>query len=236
MSRIGYHTAASALQAIQIGMDITGNNLANVNTNGFKASRADFADLIYTERNADETVQTGHGVRVDKSNMIYTQGHLKDTGRMLDFAAVDNGFFAVETIDGDIKYTKDGSFYFYDTDGFLHDSNGGYVLDYELNRIECPLENGNLNYTLIGSMVGVFTFENSYGLDQAGLNYYSETDASGAAVPNETIAKKQGYVEASTTSVATEMVRAIEYQRAFQLNANMVKTHDELEDRVNNLR
>ncbi len=236
MSRIGYHTAASALQAIQIGMDITGNNLANVNTNGFKASRADFADLIYTSRNVDETVQTGHGVKTDKSNMLYEQGNLKSTGRMLDFAAVDNGFFAVETTSGEIKYTKDGSFYFYDTDGFLHDSNGGYVLDYEGNRIECPIEDGNLNYTLICNMIGVYTFENAYGLDQDGLNYFSVTGSSGEAVPDETITKKQGYVESSTTSVATEMVRTIEYQRAFQLNANILKTHDELEDRINNLR
>lgn len=236
MSRIGYHTAASAIMSFQIGMDVTGNNLANVNTNGFKASRPDFADLIYTKRNVDQTVQTGHGTKVDKTNLMFEQSQLRNTGRGLDFAALDEGLFAIETTAGNVEYTKDGSFYFYQEDGTLRDSNGGYVLDYDGNHVMVPLVDGNIDYDSLADMIGVYRFENPYGLDQKGLNYFAATEASGEAVSDESIKKKQGYVEASSTNIANEMSKVIEYQRAFQLNTNMVKLHNELEELINNLR
>ena len=96
MSKIGYHTAASGVISYQLGMDITANNLANVNTYGFKASRPSFADLLYTKRNTDnEEVQFGHGVRVDKTDLMFEQSQVRDTGRELDFAALNEGFFAL---------------------------------------------------------------------------------------------------------------------------------------------
>ena len=102
MSKVGYHTAASGVMSYQAAMDITANNLANVNTYGFKASRPSFADLIYTKRNTNnEEVQFGHGVRVDKTDLMFEQSQLRDTGRKLDFVALDEGFFAVETVNGD---------------------------------------------------------------------------------------------------------------------------------------
>lgn len=236
MSRIGYYTAASAIMSFQLGMDVTGNNIANVNTNGFKASRPDFADLIYTERNVDETVQTGHGVKVDKTNLMFEQSQVRETGRGLDFAALDGGLFAIETTAGNVEYTKDGSFYFYQEDGTLRDSNGGYVLDYDGNHVMVPLVDGNIDYDSLADMIGVYRFENPYGLDQKGLNYFAATESSGEAIADETIVKKQGYVEASSTNIANEMSKVIEYQRAFQLNTNMVKLHNELEELINNLR
>lgn len=237
MSKIGYHSAASAVIAMQTAMDVTANNIANVNTNGFKASRPDFADLIYTERNVDTTVQTGHGTKVDKTALMYEQGTLRQTDRMLDFAAVKDGFFAVETTLGDVFYTKDGSFYVYE-DRTLHDSNGGSVLDYDGNPIEVPYieDTSNIDYAALKDMIGVYTFENPYGLDQNGMNYFVSNESSGEAVPDENAVKKQGFVEISSTSIATEMANTIMYQRAFQLNTNMVKLHNELEERINNLR
>lgn len=236
MSRIGYHTAASALYGFQTAMDVTGNNLANVNTAGFKASRPDFADLIYTERRVDQTVQTGHGTKIDKTALMFEQSTLRDTGRGLDFAALDGGLFAVETVEGDIRYTKDGAFYMYEPDGTLRDSNGGYVLDYEGNRIEVPMIDDNIDYQGLYDMIGVYKFENPYGLDQEGLNYFAATLSSGDAAAAPDAKKKQYYLEASSTKVADEMVNVITYQRAFQLNVNMIKLHDQLEERINNLR
>lgn len=236
MSRIGYHTAASALYGFQTAMDVTGNNLANVNTAGFKASRPDFADLIYTERRVDQTVQTGHGTKIDKTALMFEQSTLRDTGRGLDFAALDGGLFAVETVEGDIRYTKDGAFYMYEPDGILRDSNGGYVLDYEGNRIEVPMIDDNIDYQGLYNMIGVYKFENPYGLDQQGLNYFAATPSSGEAAAAPDAKKKQYYLEASSTKVADEMVNVITYQRAFQLNVNMIKLHDQLEERINNLR
>ena len=90
MSKVGYHTAASGVMAYQMALDVTANNMANVNTNGFKASRPSFADLLYTERNNDNVeTQFGHGVRVQKTDMMFEQSTLRQTYRELDFAALE---------------------------------------------------------------------------------------------------------------------------------------------------
>ena len=115
---------------------------------------------------------------------------------------------------------------------------GAYVLDYDGNRIEVPFEEGttDIDASALYDMVGVYTFENPYGLDQIGDNYFEANASSGPAAADTTAGKKQGYLEASSTNVANEMSKVIEFQRAYQLNINMVKTHDELENIVNNLR
>ena len=244
MSKIGYHTAASGVMAYQMALDITANNMANVNTNGFKASRPSFADLLYTERNNEnEETQFGHGVRVPKTDMMFEQSTLRHTNRELDFAALDEGFFAVLTPEGNVNYTKDGAFYISrDSETApweLVNEYGAYVLDYNGNRIQVPFEEGtenDIDATALAEMVGVFTFENPYGLDQIGDNYFEANASSGPAAANTDAGKKQFYLEASSTNVANEMSKVIEFQRAFQLNINMVKTHDRLEDIVNNLR
>ena len=242
MSRTGFWAATSGVISYQLGMDITANNLANVNTYGFKATRPSFADLIYTKRNNNiEEVQTGHGVKVDKTDLMFEQSTLRHTERDFDFAALDEGFFAVQTPTGETTYTKDGSFYMTDIDNTgnwtLCDSKGGFVLDYEGNRIPIPFDaDGEIMWEELTNSIGTYKFENPYGLDQYGDNYYIATDSSGAAEADETVAKKRGYVEASGTSIANEMSKVIEYQRAFQLNVNMVKLHDELNNLINQIR
>ncbi|MBP1561785.1 MAG: flagellar hook-basal body protein [Oscillospiraceae bacterium] len=242
MGKIGYHTAASGVISYQLALDVTANNLANVNTNGFKASRPSFADLIYTERNNNnEETQFGHGVRVQKTDMMFEQSQLRETGRELDFAALDEGFFAVLTPEGNVNYTKDGAFYISQNDEGvweLCNEYGAYVLDYEGNRIEVPFKEGttDIDANALRDMVGVYTFENPYGLEQVGDNYFEANASSGEAFSNPDARKKQRWLEASSTNVANEMSKVIEYQRAYQLNINMVKTHDHLEDIINNLR
>lgn len=243
MGRVGFFTASSAVIAYQMGMDITANNLANVNTYGFKAARPSFADLIYTKRNNDiDEVQTGHGIKVDKTDYMYEQSGPRTTERDFDFYAMDDGFFAVETPSGNIAYTKDGAFYMTDEVGdgenwTLCDGHGSFVLDYEGNRVQVPLdENGQVMTNELKDAIGVYRFENPYGLDQFGDNYVIPTGSSGEAFADTEAGKKQGYLEAPAVSVANEMSKVIEYQRAFQLNINMVKLHDELISVVNNLR
>lgn len=242
MGKIGYHTAASGVISYQLAMDVTANNLANVNTNGFKASRPSFADLIYTERNNNnEETQFGHGVRVQKTDMMFEQSQLRETGRELDFAALDEGFFAVLVPEGGVAYTKDGAFYIsQNPEGVweLCNEYGAYVLDYDGNRIEVPFigDSTDIDAAALSRMVGVYTFENPYGLDMVGDNYYMANASSGEAFSNPQARKKQRWLEASSTNVANEMSKVIEYQRAYQLNVNMVKTHDELENIINNLR
>ena len=255
MGRIGYHTAGSAVIGYQMGLDITSNNLANVNTAGFKASRADFADLIYTVRNNNiREVQTGHGVKVDKTTLMFDQGVMKQTERKLDFAAMGEGFFAVRSArDDEVRYTKDGAFYIYVEDGTLRDSNGGYVLDYngdiinvpykidksvpyDENEEEEPVYTEEVDYDALAKMIGVYRFPNPYGVDQVGLNYFEATPSSGEPEAAPDAVKKQGYLELSSTSISNEMAEVIEYQRAFQLNTNVLKIHDELEQKINSLR
>lgn len=240
--KIGYHSAASGVISYQIALDVVANNLANVNTNGFKAMRPSFADLIYTERNNNnEETQFGHGVRVQKTDLMFEQSQLRETGRELDFAALDEGFFAVQTPFGTTNYTKDGAFYITQTaeDVWeLCDEYGSFVLDYDGNRITVPFIEGTteIDAVALNEVVGVYTFENPYGLDSVGNNYYVATNSSGEAFSNPDARKKQNWLEASSTNIANEMSKVIEYQRAFQLNVNMVKTHNELEDIINHLR
>ncbi|MDE5859777.1 MAG: flagellar hook-basal body protein [Oscillospiraceae bacterium] len=242
MSKIGYHTAASGVISYQLALDVTANNLANVNTYGFKAARPSFADLIYTERNNNnEETQFGHGVRVQKTDMMFEQSQVRETGRSLDFAALDEGFFAVQTPFGTTNYKKDGAFYITQTaeDVWeLCDAYGSFVLDYDGNRITVPFIEGtsDIDTVALKDMIGVYTFENPYGLDMVGNNYYISTASSGEAISNPDVRKKEGWLEASSTNIANEMSKVIEYQRAYQLNINMVKTHDELENIINNLR
>lgn len=243
MGKIGYYSAASAVIHFQMAMDITGNNLANVNTNGFKASRPSFADLIYTERNNDnEETQFGHGMRVQKTDMMFEQSQIRSTGRKFDFAALDEGFFACATPEGITTYTKDGAFYMTQTqEGVweLCNEYGAFILDYDGNRITVPFteeDSQEVDYPALTEMIGVYRFDNPYGLDQIGDNYFIATNSSGEAQADPMARKKEGYLEASSTSVANEMSKVIEYQRAYQLNINMVKTHDELQGIVNNLR
>ncbi|MDE6746004.1 MAG: flagellar hook-basal body protein, partial [Oscillospiraceae bacterium] len=115
----------------------------------------------------------------------------------------------------------------------------GWVLDYEGNRIEVPFKENaptEIDDSELSQMIGVYKFEDPYGLDMIGDNYYTETASSGPAVADTGARKKQRWLEASGTNVANEMTKVIEYQRAYQLNVNMVKTHDELENIINNLR
>ena len=243
MSRIGYHTAASGVMAFQMALDVTANNLANINTNGFKAARPSFADLIYTERNnRNEETQFGHGVRVQKTDLMFEQSQLRSSGRDLDFCALDEGFFAIEVPEGGVTYTKDGAFYitqspYAEDEWLLCNENGGWVLDYDGNRITVPFnDDGTMDTGYVTQMIGVYRFENPYGLDEVGDNYFVANLSSGPAIADREAGKKQGWLEASSTNIANEMSKVIEYQRAFQLNINMVKTHDEMENVVNNLR
>ena len=242
MSKIGIYTAASGVYACQNALDVTANNIANINTNGFKASRAAFSDLLYTKYNPNnDMVEQANGTRLSKTDMMFEQSTVRATERQLDFAALDECFFAVETKNGDTAYLKDGSFQLtQNTDGAwqLCDANGSFVLDDKGARITVPYDAEKDTYNLDGlaDMIGTYKFANPYGLDQTGANYYSATASSGAAeaVPDATI--KQGYLEASSTNIATEMSKVIEYKRAFQMNISMIKTHDEMNSMMNNLK
>lgn len=236
---IGFYAAKQGVMNMQKGMDITSNNIANVQTNGYKVLRGSFSDLIYTSRKTNEKVDTGHGVKLDKTDLMWEQSALKETGGALDFATTSEGAFAFKTEDGTIKYSKDGALYITkDDNGWrLVNEMGDSALDYEKNEIYVNFnEDTTVNNAEVLEKLGVFRFENPYGLEADGNNYYLATASSGEAIADEVLEKRSGYLEASGVNLADEMVKVIQYQRAFTFNTKMITAQDEMENAANNLR
>lgn len=237
---IGFYTAASGLTTMQQGIDVVSNNMANVDTNGFKAIRTSFSDLLYTiQKPQNEEAQTGHGVKNERTDVMFEPGQLSMTGRDLDFVAIENGFFAVQDANGDIGYTKNGAFYTTQTgnDWYLVTANGDSVLDYDKKPIKIIKdEDGNINGDKLMENIGVYKFTNPYGLEAKGATAYKETESSGDAVADKKLDKLSGALERSTVDLADQMTKLITLQRGFQLNSKMVQTADEIENIVNNLR
>lgn len=236
----GFYSAASGVLNMQTAMDITANNIANVSTHGFKPMRASFSDLLYTVRNKeDKDVDMGHGVKIDKTDLMFDGGQLVPTGRELDFAVAGEGLFALQKAEGETVYSKDGAFYLMQQEGswYLTDEKGSRVLDEYGSPIIAEYdENGVPDKSLIADSVAVYKFPNPYGLKPDGDNYFLQTESSGQAQVDEAAEKMQCYLEASSSNLADQMVKVIEYQRAFSLNIKMVQTADQIEQNVNNLR
>ena len=239
-----FYTASSGVLFMQKSLDVTANNIANVETPGFKTSVASFADLLYTNihRDAIETtnnLKVGHGTKLAGATMIMTQGPMQPTDRDLDFAIVGEGFFAVERENGERFYTRSGNFYA-KLDGdmaYLTTSKGEYVLSPDGERIELNVEGKTeLNLKDMKSRIGVFQFANKYAMEQVGNNLYRATTGAGEPLVGESYDLLQSSLEGSNAELSKEMVDVITTQRAFQFNARVVQAADELEATVNNLR
>lgn len=237
---ISLFTAKTGLIQTQEALDITANNIANASTSGFKPLRASFSDLIYTVRNSkNENEDTGHGAKIDKTDLMFGVGALMHTGQALDFAIPSEGLFSLQKADGTVVYTKDGSFQIQQNGDVwnLIDSSGSKVLDAAGDPVLAQMnEDGTIDTAQLTEDIGVFTFENPYGLITNGNNYYLATESSGAATADTTLEKKNGYLEASGANLSDQMVKLIQFQKAFSFNAKMVQTADQLESIINNLR
>lgn len=238
---VGFYSAKAGTISMQRAVDITSNNVANVNTHGFKTHRASFSDLIYTTKLRNDQVETGHGVKIDKTDLMFDIGRLESTANELDFAIPSEELFAVEDASsGQIYYTKNGAFRLSNNgDGTwgLVDPKGNYVLDYDMNPITAVFdENGNLDSASTMELIGTFKFPNPYGLDNEGDNYFIANGSSGEPEADRGQEKLQYYLEGSSVNLATEMVNLIKYQRGFSFNAKLVQTADDIEQRVNSLR
>lgn len=225
---------------MQKAMDVTANNIANVQTNGYKPLRASFSDLFYTTQNpANRDTETGHGVKIDKTDMLFDAGQVRATEQPLDVAIPSEGMFALQRADGTIAYSKDGAFQLMNEDDtfVLINSVGSKVLDNDGQPIVgYPDEKGIVDPNLLFDLVGVYEFPNPYGLQPDGGNEYLATPASGEATANPDADKKQGWLEVSSTDLADQMTKVISYQRSFSFNAKMIQTADEMENAANNFR
>jgi flagellar basal-body rod protein FlgG len=228
-----FYTAAGGTIWMQKGLDVTANNIANIYTNGYKTDKASFSDLVYTNLRANgisDKVKMGNGVKLQKTDTVFTNGGMNDTGRSLDYALQSDGFFAVQTANG-IRYTRNGNFSLSQkSDGKMYlTADDGFVLDPNGQQIVVNNEEEKLN-------IGVYRFPNQDGLQKEGNNLFTATANSGNAVSVSNADLRQGALENSTVNLADAISDVIMTQRSFQFNAKMVQISDEIMQTVNGLR
>ncbi len=256
------NTAATGMKAQQLQIDNIANNLANVNTTGFKKSRTEFQDLIYQTLKsvssggldtggAPAELQVGHGTRTISTQRNYSQGAPMATQDPLDMMINGTGFFQIMMPDGTVAYSRDGSFKL-SPDGDLVTSDGYFmepeiVLPQDTASISIDAE-GIVSVLLIGDtepqevgQVELARFMNPVGLSSIGQNLFKPTVASGDPIigspGNEGFGTLlQGYLEGSNVQVIEEMVNMIVAQRAYELNSKAIKTAEDMLSIANNLK
>jgi len=253
--------AASGMKAQQTRVEVIANNLANVNTTGFKRSRAHFEDLLYQtveeaqneqtpDTDTSEEIQVGRGVRLAAVQRVEAQGPLEATGRPLDLAIEGDGFFQVRLPDGTMAYTRDGSFTISDQGSLV--THGGYSvlpgisvpddatgLSFSKTGVVSVMVEGSVDPVEIGRLELV-RFPNSPGLIALGENLYQETAASGPPTqgfPQEDSFGRivQGALEGSNVEIVQEMVDMITAMRAYEINSKAVQSAEEMAEIANSL-
>lgn len=253
------YTSTTGMNAQELQLDVVSNNLANVNTSGFKKSSAQFEDLFYQTLRAAgaETVgggqvptgiQVGMGVRPSAVQKVFTQGDYVLTSNDLDMAIEGRGFFKILR-DGEEFYTRDGSFK-KDSDGFIVTSNGDRLqpeFSIPTDTVIVEIDSGGMitaldanSDVLASQQLTVTGFVNPAGLKSTGNNLYLPTEASGDPLEANPGTEGLGTIaqytlESSNVNVTEEMVNLIVTQRAFESNSKGISTADQLLEIANNL-
>jgi flagellar basal-body rod protein FlgG len=252
------YIAATGMHAQQEQIDTIANNLANVNTPGFKKSSISFVDLMYREVNQSNTSTQGEfssilgsGTAVSGSNKVFTTGEIKATDRSLDIAINGNGFLEVNLLDGNKAYTRSGSLAVSE-EGMLMTNNGfelsssiqipSDATDVVINKdgrvqVSIPSETDLVE---VGQLELV-DFVSAESLKPIGNNLYSSTADSGDAIignPGEEGlgGLSQGFLESSNVNLVNEMVNLILAQRAYEINSKVIQASDEMLTLSNNMR
>lgn len=251
--------AKTGLDAQQTRMAVVSNNLANVNTTGFKQGRAVFEDLLYQNvrqpggQSSQDTVlpsgvSLGTGVRVVATEKMFTQGSVLQTGNAYDVAINGRGFFQIIKPDGEAAYTRDGSFQLNDQGELVTSSgytvqpgisipDGAQSVTIGSDGVVSVRLAGQAANTQVGALE-VTDFINPAGLQPVGENLFIETASSGAAQPgtpgqNGLGSLNQGSLEGSNVNVVSELVNMIETQRAYEMNSKAISTNDQMMQYVN---
>lgn len=264
MSTRALRTAASGMYAQQLNIEIISNNIANINTTGFKKNKAEFKDLMYQEvavnpqleaassvsEKTSAKIEVGNGVQPASTQKLFKQGDLQATNNQLDIAVQGEGFFQVRKSDGTMAYTRDGSFKV-SANGNLVTSNGhilepGITLNDDVLAVNIA-KDGSIEATMVGNQLvplgnlELARFINPGGLKPVGDNLYEETEASGSAMlgtpgSNGYGEVHQGYLESSNVDVVEEMISMITAQRAYEINSKTVKTVEDMMQMANSLK
>ena len=249
---LSLYSAATGMEAQQLNLNTIANNLANVNTPGFKRSKIEFQDLLYQKPRSSGAeagggnvvptgIEVGNGSRVAATAKVFTQGQLTSTGEKLDMAIQGDGFFEIQKPDGTTAYTRDGAFKL-SPNGQITTSDGMPVLSgfqpVPAGTTSIAIsENGDVTYDGASGAqtfrVTLTRFANPSGLKSIGGNLYDETPASGtpeSGNPNEDGfgGVLQGYIETSNVNIVEEMVNLIVAQRAYEINSKSIQTSDEM--------
>jgi len=264
MATRSLRTAATGMYAQQLNIETIANNIANINTTGFKKNKAEFQDLMYQEipssnvssnsinapATGGEVLQIGSGVQASSTQKIFKQGDLQPTNNQLDLAIQGERFFQIKKPDGTFAYTRDGTFKI-SGDGRIVTSTG-FLLDPEIALDDDVLgisigrdgtfqvqTGGGNSYVL--DNIQLVRFMNPGGLVAMGDNLYSATESSGKPIFGTAGSDgfgeiHQGYVEASNVDIVEEMIAMITAQRAYEINSKTVKTVEEMLTMANNLK
>jgi flagellar basal-body rod protein FlgG len=251
-------TGASGMIGQQANIDVISNNLANVNTHGYKKQRADFEDLIYqtvkvagTPATEDTVIpvgiQMGHGVKLADTQRVFSQGSLQQTDVSTDMAIAGEGFFRIQMYDGSWAYTRNGNLKV-DSGGRMVTSNGYWLLpdiimpegflpekisisqDGRVNVIVPVIDE---NEPIEVGRIELYRFPNPVGLSTIGENLFKVTPASGEAIPGRPGFEGMGYIahkflEMSNVAIVQEMVNLIIAQRAYEFNSRTIQTSDNM--------
>src|SRR5215475_3328909 len=256
------YSAASGMTAQQMNVDNIAHNLANANTTGFKARRAQFQDLLYQSvvqpgaPSGQQTVvptglQLGLGTRAASNEIVFTQGQFSQTENPLDLVIQGKGFFQVRRPSGELAYTRAGAFHL-DRDGNVVTADGNALepaINIPANAQQISVaQDGTVSYTLPGQtaaqqagQIQLANFANPAGLNSLGGNLYSPTDASGDPTVGTPGGQEglgtilQGYTEQSNVSVVEEFINLIVAQRGYEANSKVVKAADDMYQQVNSL-
>ncbi|SVA76595.1 uncharacterized protein METZ01_LOCUS129449 [marine metagenome] len=256
------YTSASGMQGQQMNLDVIANNLANVNTTGFKKSKVEFQDLLYQTNRAagaeagagnqvPTSLQVGHGARPVATAKVFTNGELYQTGDKLDLAIHGSGFFKVTLADGTDAFSRDGAFKMNNSggvvtsDGLPVTSFAGVTIPSTATNVSIS-QDGTVSLTDQGatSTVGQITlsrFSNPAGMESIGGSLYRPTLASGTEETGTPGlagmgSVQQGYLELSNVKVVEEMVNLIKAQRAYEINSKAIQAADEMMSMSNRLR
>lgn len=249
------HIAATGLAAQQLNVEVIANNMANINTTGFKRARAEFTDLLYiaerqpgvAQRGAEGVIPEGGfiglGVRAAAIRNLHLQGSIQQTGNKLDIALQGRGFFQIQGADGETFYTRAGAFntnaqgQIVTLDGYqvlpamTVPENATEVIISDAGVVSARIP-GQTDPQVIGQIT-LANFVNEAGLEPMGGNLYRVTEASGAAAvgnpgENGLGTLRQGYLESSNVDPVKEISELITAQRAYEMNTKVVQTADDM--------